>query len=345
LTKTFAAFTANLKPSKETIENLRRTFRGLFAILDIGWQVIKGIGLVFKILFGELSKGSGGFLKFTAAIGDWLTKLDESLKKGNKLRNFFITLGNILKAPIQLLHALGQALSDAFAGLSFGGVGGGIDGVTKKLSPLQRAMEAIATAWGLIISGIANSGKVLQPIVEGMAKAFGSIGALIGQAFQNMNFQAILAVVRTGLLVGLVQMFRKFLGKGSAINQITKGFGGGILANIKGTFSALQGSMVAMQQNIKADTLKKIAVAVALLAVSVLAISMVDPKRLSSSLGAMTVMFGQLLASMAVMERISTSKGFLKMPGITFALIGLAIAIDTLSIAVIASVNSAGVNC
>ena len=43
-----------------------------------------------------------------------------------------------------------------------------------------------------------------------------------------MNFDALLQVVQTGLFAGLVIMFKRFFGKGSAINQITKGFGGGI---------------------------------------------------------------------------------------------------------------------
>ena len=39
LTKRFKQFAEALKPSRETVDNLKRTFRGLFAILDIGKQI------------------------------------------------------------------------------------------------------------------------------------------------------------------------------------------------------------------------------------------------------------------------------------------------------------------
>ena len=52
---------------------------------------------VFRDLFGELSKGTGGFLEFTAGIGDCLVGLDEALKKGDGLKNFFEGLTDILQ--------------------------------------------------------------------------------------------------------------------------------------------------------------------------------------------------------------------------------------------------------
>ena len=69
-----------------------------------------------------------------------------------------------------------------------------------------------------------------------------------------------------------------------------------------------------MQQNIKAETLKEIAIAVALLAGSMVAMSLVDPSRLKSSLAAMTVAFGELLGAMAILTAVSKTAGFIKLP-------------------------------
>ena len=110
LTKQFHAFAEALKPSPATIDGLRRTFRGLFAVMDIGKQIISGIFTMFGQLFGAVHDGSGGFLDFTGNIGDFLVSVDKALKKGNTLHNFFVTLGHIIAAPLQLLEALGHAV-------------------------------------------------------------------------------------------------------------------------------------------------------------------------------------------------------------------------------------------
>ena len=110
-------------------------------------------------------------------------------------------------------------------------------------------------------------------------------------------------------------------GIGVRLEQISKGFAGGIIGNIAGSFKALEGSMVAMQQNIKAKTLKEIAIAIALLTASVVALSFVDPKKLNSALTAITIAFGQLLGAMYVLGNITKTTGFIKMPVISASLI------------------------
>ena len=311
LTVRFKELADALHPSQETVDNLKRTFRGLFALLDIGKQIVGGIFTVFRKLF-DPADGGGSFLGVTATIGDFIVKLDKALKEGEGLTKFFEGLGSILAVPIRLLGRIGEAIGNLFDGFSPGGFSVQIDVATKALmSPFQKILEAISNL-------------------------LSELGPAISKAASSMNFEAILQVIRTGLFAGIFVMLKNFFGKGSLLNQISRGFAGGILANISGSFKALQGSMVAMQNNVKADTLKKIAIAVGILALSIVALSFVDPKRLNSALVAITVAFGQLLGAMAIMDKIGKSGGFLKMPFIAATMILLAGAIDILAIAVIA---------
>jgi hypothetical protein len=78
----------------------------------------------------------------------------------------------------------------------------------------------------------------------------------------------------------------------------------------------------------------KIAGAIALLTVSVVALSMIDSDKLTKALMAMTVMFTQLFVSMGIFEKMTRGGGFAKMPLVTLSMILLAIAIDLLAIAV-----------
>ena len=338
LTQQFERFAAALKPSPKTVANLHRTFAGLFAILDIGKQIIGGIITVFKELFHAAGGGEGGFLSLTARIGDFFVAIDKALKKGDRLHNFFVDLGHILAVPLEMLSKLAGAIGDLFSGISFGGLGGvtaSIDGMTKAATPLSAVLSALGNAWNSFSDSVKNSVD-MQAVLESIGKGISGIGVAIGNAASNMNFEAILSVIRTGLFAALVLMFKQFLGKGSFLQQVSKGFAGGIMNNISGIFSGLNGSMKAMQQNLKAKTLKEIAIAIALLAASVLMISLVKPERLNAALGAMTIMFGELIGAMALLDKIAKTGGFLKLPIIIAGLVGLAIAVDLLTLAVLA---------
>ena len=329
LTKKLEAFTKTLKPSPQTVEDLRRTFRGLFAVLDIGKQILGGIFDVFKRVLGAIAGGTGSFLGITGSIGDFLVKVDEALKKGKGLGNFFNGLGDILVAPVKMIGMLKDAIASFFDAISPGGVGG-------KGSGLAGVFGAIGTAFGNMLEAFSHSDRLINGVLDALSQLGKAVGPAIQSAFENINFEAILAVIRTGLLFALTVMFKKFLGSGSLLQQLGfKGAGGGLLSNLTSPFNALTGSLKAMTAEIKSKALMNIAIAVALLAASVVALSMADPKKLSGALGAMTVAFGELLGAMAIIDKISTSTGFLKLPIVSAGLILLAGAIVILTAAVV----------
>lgn len=326
ITKRFEEFTKTLKPSPETIDGLRRTFRGLFAVLDIGKQLLGGIFDVFKRVFAAIAAGTGSFLGITGNLGDFLVKVDEALKKGQGLNNFFNGLGDWLVAPVKMIEKLKDALAHVFDGVGAGSGAGKASSIFGK----------IGTAVGNMLEAFSHSDKIINSVIDGLSQLGQAVGPAIKKAFENINFEAILAVIRTGLLGGLVLMFKQFLGSGSLLQQLGfEGAGGGLLANLTSPFNALTGSLKAMTAEIKSKALMNIAIAVALLAASVVALSLADPKKLSGALGAMTVAFSELLASMAILGNITKTQGFIKMPVIASTLILLAGAIVILTAAVV----------
>jgi tape measure domain-containing protein len=336
LTLRFQDFANALKPSEQTVENLKRTFRGLFALLDIGKQILTGLFGVFGRLLGVWGEGAGGVLNFTGNIGDFLVAVDEALKKGTKLNDFFEKLGDILQVPIEMLKTLTSVLVGLFAGSLPGNLASQMAGLGESMNPIQVFANNLAKTWNRMLVTFNDTLDALGPAFDAIISLIQGLGTAIGEAASNMNFEAILAVVRTGLLGGLVLMLKNFFGKGSLLEQISKGFGGGIIQNIAGSFKALEGSMVAMQQNIKAKTLKEIAIAIALLAASVLVISMIDPKKLNTSVAAIGIMMAELVGAMALLSKVGGAASFAKLPIMAAGLIALAAAIDLLTIAVFA---------
>lgn len=329
LTVQFRDLMASLRLGEDTMTNIRRTFAGLFAIVDIGIQVLKGIGTVLLTVFKSFSGGSGGILEFTGSIGDWLVALDKAIKKGTGFQNFFKSIGKAIAFPIQLLKSFIGVIVDLVKGLGDLDAGGVGDVFAKRFAPMEKIGAGISAVWSKLIDILSRVFQVFQPLADIFSQFFSNLGNSIENGLNGIDYNGVLDGINTGLLAGLLLLFKKFLSGGINVD-----LGGGLLGTIKDSFEGLTGVMTAMQTQLKAGALIKIAGAIALLTASVVALSLIDSGKLTSALAALSVMFTQLLVSMAIFEKITASKGFLKMPFLTTSLIGMAIAIDLLTIAV-----------
>ena len=74
-----------------------RTFRGLFAVVDIVRQAFKALGDTIKPLFSGTSTLASGILDITAYIGDWLVALDEFIKENDIFRKGLDDLVAVIK--------------------------------------------------------------------------------------------------------------------------------------------------------------------------------------------------------------------------------------------------------
>lgn len=329
LTVQFRDFMASLRLGEDTMDNIRRTFRGLFAVVDIGIQILKGIGSVILTVFKSFSGGSGGILEFTGNIGDWLVALDQAIKKGQGLTNFFKGFAKAILIPIGFIKSFLGVIKDLISNLGHLDASGVGDIIQKRFAPMKSIGDGIGKVFSRLFDILGKVGKIFKPLADAFVTFFEGLGDKIEEGLNGVDYNHVLDGVNTGLLAGLVLLFKKFLAGGINID-----LGGGVLDTIKESFEGLTGVMSAMQAQLKANALIKIAGAIALLTASVVALSFIDSGKLTSSLTAMTVMFTQLLAAMAIFEKITASKGFVKMPFLTASLIGLAIALDLLTIAV-----------
>lgn len=333
LTVAFLNFTKNLKIGADTAKNLKRTFAGVFAIFSIGWSVVKAILNVFGDLFGLIGSKGGSFLEITASVGDFLVKLDQTIKKGDLINKFFEKLGQIISVPIALLTRAGQAIANFFGGFNLPGAKALADmfgRIGDRLSPLAGTGTAVAKAWQGLVKIFQRVAEFLAPAIEAIKQAFSGIGDAIAEAFKSGDFSGVFDALNTGLFAAIILMIKKFMDKGLNID-----FGGGLVEGIKNTFGALTDTLQAMQTNIQAKTLLTIAGAVALLTASIVALSLIDSGKLSKSLGALGVAFAQLLGAMAILSKIAGTAGFVKVPVIAASLVILAGAILILSASVV----------
>lgn len=326
LTVAVRDFTAGLKLSSTGAENLRRIFAGLFSVFGIGWDIIKQVAITLAHLFGVAAQGSGSFISTAAKVGDFVVKLREAIEKGHALEVIFAAIEKVLVGPIQLVGLLGKALAKMFSGFDAIGASKSVTGFVAKLEPITKLGDLASAAWAGLFSILGGVWDVFYPLAGKMADFFGKLGGMITSALQGVDYTDILSSINTSLLGGLVMAliatFRKFVG------------GDSLFGSIKGSIDQLTDTMQTMQNTLRAATLIQIALAIAILTVSVNALSKIDSAGLTRALTAMTVMFTQLFASMAVFEKALDLDKLAGMAKLAAGMILLGVAIDVLTFAV-----------
>jgi tape measure domain-containing protein len=340
-TKAFRDFIADLVPSEDTIIKLVRTFEGLFAILHIGWTVIKGLlGFIGK-LFGGIEEGNKGILDITATIGGFFLGLDAALSGSNGINNFFDTLFRYVMKVINPIKDAGQAIGNFFNGVKgfdLSVEGGQLGGFIGKILSFGSAADDTAKSGSRVMDVLKSIGKAIVSFATSVADFVRPVTDAIAGALQNVNFDDIMSFFQTLALGGIAGGLMKV---GSSFKNLFKNFApfqragsGGIFGSIKEGLEQMTGTLKAMQANLKASMLLKIAAAIALLALSVVLLASVDAAGLTRATVALTVMFVQLGAAMAIFQKIGTTGSIAKLNLMGAALILMSVAILILAAAV-----------
>lgn len=332
MTEALKALTARFTISETTATNLKRTFKGLFAILDIGKQLFLAIAGGVGDFLSSIIPAGDGLLAFTGNIGDWLVALDESIKKSGifviavqKIETFMSKVSEGVKTAVTAMIEVFQGFKDV--DLS------GVDSFTEKLKirfePFGKLAEFVATVFGNTLTILKKVAPLFVKFASMLGDAFVKLQEKIIGGLDNTQFNSVFDLINSVLLGGILVGLRKFIKSLTGITDEA----GGFLKGITGILDGVKGSLEAYQSSLKANTLLKIAIAIGILAAALIALSLIDSEKLTVSLAAMTAMFAELFGSMAIFEKIMGSAGFKSMGRVTTAMIGLSVAVLILSIA------------
>ena len=108
ITEKFKALTENFKMGKQTTEDFKNTFKGLFAVIDIVKQIVSALFNGLKSLLGFVPGMSKGILGLTGDFGSWLVALDETLKKNE-------TFSKAVGKVVTFLQGVGKKIGDVFS--------------------------------------------------------------------------------------------------------------------------------------------------------------------------------------------------------------------------------------
>lgn len=319
LTETLRTLSERLTISDETADKLKRTFKGAFAILDLVRQGFTAVLNAISPLIGNTGSLIDVILTVTAAIGDFWVNLDEAAKKGEVFTKASEAVAEVLELIGSKIGEFIGFLGDTFALPGFETFQALLGRIQTRIGQVIDAVSSlgigVSDAAGVMNSALENS-KFLQmlqsifngakTIVTGIIGVFGGLASVLVESLSEANFSGVIDLLNGISLGGIAVGITKFM------NSLTKSFDdvGGWVDNVKGILDGVRGCFEAYQTQLKAGTLLKIASAIAVLAASIVVISLIDSSKLTASLGAITVLFTELMASMAIFTKFSgTIKG------------------------------------
>ena len=331
ITERVRDLTAKFKMGEESSKNLKNTFKGVFAVLDIVGQAFKAVAGGVGELIGLFLPAGNGVLSLTGSFGEYLVNLDETVKKTDVFNKAVSTVVDIVKTAITFVKTAGEKVKE------FGKAAGekfdfpGFELFHSFLERVHDRMAQIGDGAGKMKSGVIVAFEMMGEALEkckflkvmealwtavkviagGIADAVGTMMGTLAEKLGNADFSGVLDILNSIAVGGIALSVSKFL---KSVIEPLEGLNG-VLEGVTG--------------NLKAGTLLKIGAAIALLAGSIVAISLIDSDKLSASLGAITVLFANLLGAMAIFNKISSDTG--KVSKACTAMIAMSVAVSILA--------------
>ncbi len=369
LTKRFKELMEKLRPSAHTTLILTTSFRMLFRIIRIGKDLFSGLLHVFVRFFNKIKPSNEALAKFVLKISDAVYQVEkyinsfggfaaifdmwiDAVKNAiSTAKTWIINTWNKIVTTITDSEAFKKAkeaidnffktspqyksLTDALDAVKskIEGVKQSIKSGSKEFDLFKSIGDAWAKVWNKVKEVASEVWKFLKPIFDRIGQFFGKIFNNLKDNFKDLNGLDILNMLKTGALGALYLQLKQF------VKSITKDIKG-LASGVSGVLDKVGKSIDAFIGAIKAESLNKIAKSVALLAASLIAMSLVDPLNVALSTAALTAMFQQIsivFKTMGKFDAKGTASIYLVTDG--FYKIAKSVAVVAAAITILSAMN------
>ena len=304
LSNKFKDLTEKFKITDQTAGKIGAVFKGFLdtvvMVKDGVVSLIKGISPIKDVFSGMGSS----ILDAASKIGKFFSGLRETATKVGFFETISTSLSNVFKSVanvvLNLRNVVGKMLG-YLADLDFSSFFKAIAGGFEKIS------------------------EFLSPVIDSIASVIGSI-----------NFDTIFGLVKAGSAVEIVKALKSMFGEVSDVADSAKGIIGslkGIGGGIKQTLESVRETLEEYQKSLQADTLIKIAGAIAILAGSLLLISSIDAKQITTGLMGLMGIVMELVGAFLLVAKFGTGKGLFAMMTIGGTMRNIALGIGILALA------------
>jgi len=269
-------------------------------------QYFKDLAVEIGSFFSEIRDGG------IKALGDFGTFIDETIVK---IKEFWEELRNsdVVESFLGLVNTfdgrrIKQFGADAKEGFNW----------------IDTLKESKFGVWlGKTLDDVAEKAK---EVAGGMLDGITDVFDYLAKNADKIDYSHLFDIINTGLLAGFVLSIRK-IASGDWISGIIddSDFGEVFID----TFDRLEGTLGSFQNNIRADTLQKIATAIAIFAGSVFLLTLIDSSKLQQATGTIAVMIATLFGASGALKHIRPQDAIKA----SIAIIGLAAAVALMAVA------------
>lgn len=356
----FHSFTASLIPTDETLGKLERTFKGVFAILDIISTVAGGTAkFAFRGLNAVLNAFDLDLLDVTAGIGDAAVAFRDFLFSNDLVNKGFEALGSGVKMAVEAFTDLVDAIenipkvqefienfknidwseigSNVVEGLK-NGLEAGISSVPDILIEIGQSMlSAIKGVLGIhspstemydiaknAIAGLVNG---LKDGITDATSALKDVGSKLLSEARKLDWGRIFTIGSIGasVIAGIVTI-NKIIDIMDKFATPFEKFGkilGTVNESIKTITESFSKNLKAKAFKTRAEGIKSMAIAIGILAASVYALAQLDQGALARSVAAIALLSGILVGLALVVNKLSEATVTLDGEGRALKLDGL----------------------
>ena len=331
------AFTKKLTVSDDAAEKFQRTFTGLFSILGLVKDgisfLVKGALTILNTIFGKtddsVKKTSRSILDITANIGDSITRFREWTKEHDYLTVAVKNVADGIKKGIDIVKpAISKIVeilsewkttvvevveeSNLFANI-LEAIQGGFENFGARLTPVVEGFkglidnfveatpvysdttnktERIANAFDGLRENLTKAKDAVVNLFKAIKKKLSPIFEFLKEKLSEITLDDVGSVLAGGGLLLLARSLNKAL---TSIDEILEGF-----VNI---LEEVGDSLKAFRMKVKAQALIKIAIALGVITLSIIALSFVKIENLAKGLLALTVTLGLLVGAFILINK------------------------------------------
>ena len=331
--------TESMVISEGAADRLKSVFKGFFMVVSTIGDIFKGLLVALKPVGQMMLRIGTSISKLFAHFGTLISTSLSITKANNSISNSFQRVSDILTPICDKIADLIDRLVDkiiffskthiTFPSLSL---------FKKNAEEAEQSTSIFSKVFDVlknIFSGITAVFRSSLPIFERIGKAIGS--ALIGisdgfkNAFDQRGFAGVIDLLGSGFLAGIAISLNGFI---ESLKKNVSSFAF-IPSKINGALNNLSKGLKTLAISTSADVVMKMAKAVAVLAGSMLLISMIDSDKLAASMAAITALVIELGVVMNMLVNSMSGVDIFKNIGKGFALDSIAKVISKLGISLL----------
>lgn len=312
LTKALFDSTEGLRNfGKRTFEALKES-ENLVGFLKSLWEILKDVGTEFKVYAERLKET----VTQSQAFQEIIKPMWEALQRGADTAKE--SIGEVIEKTGELAREAPNNISTF------------VSNFISNIKPLQKIKifgKFLLDPTKDIVESMKNFS---YNAITAVGKGLDNIWNKLSDILDSSSLKNLLNVMLTGAVTLVLLEFKRLM---SGFRKISDSVSGSITA-FGGVFTSISKVLKDLQKKVKADALKSIAIALAILVGSIVALSLIEPKKLKGAMQAMTELFLQLAIFLAVLDKVSVSGSPKKIMGIAVLIFSLAVSVSILARAI-----------